>query len=179
MGSFGAAAEASNKVFSLIDRESPIDPGSMEGQQLSHIEGTITFEDVTHWYPANLEGPAVLNRFSLNIPAGKTTAVIGASGSGKSTLVALLMRFYLPAKGSILVDGHDIEQLNVRWWRQQVALVSQEPVLFNATIFDNIAYGMKGAEPKKVRMKPQYPVTNWESNTDMPSSWTMDHDSNR
>ncbi|OKO97259.1 Leptomycin B resistance protein pmd1 [Penicillium subrubescens] len=158
MGSFGAAAEASNKVFSLIDRESPIDPGSMEGQQLSHIEGTITFEDVTHWYPANLEGPAVLNRFSLNIPAGKTTAVIGASGSGKSTLVALLMRFYLPAKGSILVDGHDIEQLNVRWWRQQVALVSQEPVLFNATIFDNIAYGMKGAEPKKVRMKPQYPL---------------------
>jgi ATP-binding cassette subfamily B (MDR/TAP) protein 1 len=169
LGSFGAAAEASDKVFSLIDRESPIDPGSMEGRQLSHIDGTITFEDVTHWYPASLEGPPVFNRFSLHIPAGKTTAVIGASGSGKSTLVALLMRFYLPAKGTILVDGHGIEQLNVRWWRQQVALVSQEPVLFNATIFDNIAYGLKGAEHRKVRT-PHYPVMNRDSKTDMPSS---------
>jgi ATP-binding cassette subfamily B (MDR/TAP) protein 1 len=111
----------------------------------------------------------VFNRFSLHIPAGKTTAVIGASGSGKSTLVALLMRFYLPAKGTILVDGHGIDQLNVRWWRQQVALVSQEPVLFNATIFDNIAYGLKGAEHRKVRT-PHYPVMNRDSKTDMPSS---------
>ena len=62
-----------------------------------------------------MEGPPVLNRFSLHFAAGKTTAVVGASGSGKSTLVALLMRFYLPAKGAILVDGQDIEHLNVRW----------------------------------------------------------------
>ncbi|KAJ5377590.1 uncharacterized protein N7496_004999 [Penicillium cataractarum] len=146
LGSFGAAAEASGKVFSLIDRESPIDPGSMQGRQPSQIDGTITFEDITHWYPSSMEGPPVLNHFSLHIPAGKTTAVVGASGSGKSTLVALLMRFYLPAKGAILVGGNDIEQLNVRWWRQQVALVSQEPVLFSASIFDNIAYGLKEGE---------------------------------
>jgi ATP-binding cassette subfamily B (MDR/TAP) protein 1 len=179
LGSFGAAAEASDKVFSLIDRESPIDPGSMEGRRLSHLDGTITFKDITHWYPANLEGPPVLSRFSLHIPAGKTTAVIGASGSGKSTLVALLMRFYLPARGGILVDGHDMEKLNLRWWRQQVALVSQEPVLFNATIFENIAYGLKAAEHGEVRMKPPYPVMNREPNTDILSSWAMNLDNNR
>lgn len=166
LGSFGAAAEASDKVFSLIDRESPIDPGSMKGRRLSHVDGNITFGGVRHWYPASLDGPAVLNRFSLRIPAGKTTAVIGASGSGKSTLVALLMRFYLPAKGTILVDGHDIEQLNVRWWREQVALVSQEPVLFNATIFDNIAYGLKGDENSKVGTKHRFLTMNRESKTD-------------
>jgi ATP-binding cassette subfamily B (MDR/TAP) protein 1 len=158
LGSFGAAAEASNKVFSLIDRESPIDPGSMPGGRLPVVDGTITFQDVTHWYPASLEGPPVLNRFTLHIPEGKTTAVVGASGSGKSTLVALLMRFYVPARGAILVDKHDIEQLNVRWWREQVALVSQEPVLFSATIFENIAYGLRGSENSKVRVKTPCPV---------------------
>jgi ATP-binding cassette subfamily B (MDR/TAP) protein 1 len=179
LGSFGAAAEASDKVLSLIDRESPIDPGSMQGRRLSNIDGSITFQDVTHWYPASLEGPAVLNHFSLHLPEGKTTAVIGASGSGKSTLIALLMRFYIPAKGSILVDGQDIEQLNVRWWRQQVSLVSQEPVLFNATIFDNIAYGLKSAEHCKVYAKPCFLVVNGGSSTDIPSSWIMNRNSNR
>lgn len=159
LGSFGAAAEASHKVFSLIDRESPIDPGSMEGEQLPVVDGSITFQDVTHWYPASLEGPPVLNQFSLHIPAGKTTAVVGASGSGKSTLVALLMRFYLPARGAILVDGHDIGQLNVRWWREQVALVSQEPVLFSATIFENIAYGLRASENTQVRAKAPCPMS--------------------
>lgn len=157
LGSFGAAAESSDKVFSLIDRDSPIDPSSMHGHQPFQVDGSITFDDVTHWYPSSLEGPPVLNRFSLHIPASKTTAVVGASGSGKSTLVALLMRFYLPAKGAILVDGHDIEQLNVRWWRQQVALVSQEPVLFSASIFDNIAYGLKEGENGEVCANTHFP----------------------
>lgn len=68
----------------------------------------------------------VINDLCLNIPAGKTTAIVGASGSGKSTIVGLIERFYEPIGGKILIDGHDTSQLNLTWMRQQIALVNQE-----------------------------------------------------
>lgn len=85
----------------------------------------------------------VLDNLSFCIPAGKMTALVGSSGSGKSTIIALLERFYDPVAGTILLDGHDIRGLQIRFLRQQMGFVSQEPTLFNTTFFENIAYGLK------------------------------------
>jgi ATP-binding cassette subfamily B (MDR/TAP) protein 1 len=82
----------------------------------------------------------------LIIPAGKVTALVGASGSGKSTIVGLVERFYTPIRGQVLLDGHDIQTLNLKWLRRQMALVSQEPVLFGTTISANIAHGLIGSK---------------------------------
>ena len=79
----------------------------------------------------------------MDIPAGKTTALVGSSGSGKSTIIGLLERWYDQTAGTILLDGIDIRQLNVTWLRTQVRLVQQEPVLFSGTIFDNVAFGLE------------------------------------
>jgi len=81
---------------------------------------------------------------SLVVPAGKTTALVGASGSGKSTIVGLVERFYDPVGGSVYLDGHDLQDLNLRWLRQNISLVSQEPTLFATTIAGNIAHGLIG-----------------------------------
>jgi ATP-binding cassette, subfamily B (MDR/TAP), member 1 len=78
------------------------------------------------------------------VPAGKTTALVGASGSGKSTIIGLIERFYEPVGGEIFLDGHEISTLNLRWLRRQVSLVNQEPVLFNTSIFENIGHGLTG-----------------------------------
>ncbi|KAI4543846.1 hypothetical protein MG293_006640 [Ovis ammon polii] len=83
----------------------------------------------------------ILRSLSLNIEKGKTVAFVGSSGCGKSTSVQLLQRFYDPVKGQVLFDGVDAKELNVQWLRSQIAIVSQEPVLFNCSIAENIAYG--------------------------------------
>jgi ATP-binding cassette, subfamily B (MDR/TAP), member 1 len=88
----------------------------------------------------------VLKNVSLSIPAGKFTAVVGASGSGKSTIIQLLERFYDPVQGVITLDGHDIKTLNLRHLRGCMSLVSQEPVLFATTIFENICHGYLESE---------------------------------
>lgn len=83
----------------------------------------------------------VLKNITLSIPAGKFTAVVGASGSGKSTIIQLLERFYDPVEGEITFDGHDIKRFNLRYLRGCMSLVSQEPVLFATTIYENICHG--------------------------------------
>jgi ATP-binding cassette subfamily B (MDR/TAP) protein 1 len=140
---FTNAVAAAAKIFATIDRQSPLDPTSDEGIILDHVEGHIEFRDVKHIYPSRPE-VTIMENVSLTMPAGKTTALVGPSGSGKSTVVGLVERFYLPVGGKIFLDGHDIQTLNLRWLRQQVSLVSQEPVLFGTTIYQNIRHGLIG-----------------------------------
>ncbi|CAG7935572.1 unnamed protein product [Penicillium nalgiovense] len=140
---FTNAVAAATKIFATIDRNSPLDPTSDEGIILDHVEGHIEFRNVKHIYPSRPE-VTVMNDVSLGIPAGKTTALVGPSGSGKSTVVGLVERFYLPVGGQVFLDGHDIQTLNLRWLRQQISLVSQEPVLFGTTIYQNIRHGLIG-----------------------------------
>ncbi|KAJ9405152.1 hypothetical protein DTO045G8_7165 [Paecilomyces variotii] len=141
---FTSAVAAAVKIYSTIDRVSPLDPSSEEGDKLDHVEGHIELRNIRHIYPSRPE-VTVMDGVSLVIPAGKTTALVGPSGSGKSTIVGLVERFYIPAGGAVYLDGHDIQTLNLRWLRQQVSLVSQEPTLFATTIYQNIRYGLIGS----------------------------------
>jgi ATP-binding cassette subfamily B (MDR/TAP) protein 1 len=141
---FATAIGAAAKIFTTIDRQSPLDPTSDEGIRIPNLQGNIRLEGVTHIYPSRPE-VTVMSNVSLEIPAGKTTALVGASGSGKSTIVGLVERFYNPVEGRVLLDGHDVATLNLRWLRQQMALVSQEPTLFATTIYDNIRHGLIGS----------------------------------
>ncbi|KAJ5584031.1 ABC multidrug transporter mdr1 [Penicillium hispanicum] len=140
---FTNAVAAASKIFATIDRSSPVDPTTDEGLILDRVNGDIEFRNVKHIYPSRPE-VTVMENVTLNIPAGKTTALVGPSGSGKSTVVGLVERFYLPVRGQVSLDGHDIQDLNLRWLRQQISLVSQEPILFGTTIYKNIRHGLIG-----------------------------------
>ncbi|KAJ5959584.1 multidrug resistance protein 1 [Penicillium vulpinum] len=137
------AVAAANKIYATIDRVSPLDPLSTEGQKLKKLQGDVELKNIRHIYPSRPE-VVVMDDVSLLIPAGKSTALVGASGSGKSTIIGLVERFYDPVGGSVYIDGHDIKDLNLRWLRQQISLVSQEPTLFATTIFGNIKHGLIG-----------------------------------
>jgi ATP-binding cassette subfamily B (MDR/TAP) protein 1 len=91
-----------------------------------------------------------LAHVTVPAPAGKTVALVGQSGSGKSTVVGLIERFYDLTGGSVLLDGRDIREYNLRWLRSQMGLVSQEPLLFSASIIDNIRYGKPDATLEEV-----------------------------
>ncbi|EED18280.1 ABC multidrug transporter Mdr1 [Talaromyces stipitatus ATCC 10500] len=142
---FTSGVAAAAKIFSTIDRASPLDPTSEEGQKLDEVVGSIELRNVSHRYPSRPDVP-VMKDVSLFIPAGKTTALVGPSGSGKSTIIGLVERFYNPIRGEVLLDGHNIQSLNLRWLRQHISLVSQEPILFATTIFENVRYGLLGTE---------------------------------
>jgi len=142
---FTAAMAAAGKIYATIDRISPLDPTSQSGLKLKNFEGTVELRNVKHIYPSRPE-VVVMNGVNLVIPAGETTALVGASGSGKSTIVGLVERFYDPVGGEVLLDGVSVADLNLRWLRQQISLVSQEPTLFATTIASNIRHGLIGTQ---------------------------------
>ena len=135
----GAAA----KLFATIDRVPPIDSADPGGKKLDQVAGRITFEDVKFKYPSRPD-VQILKGLTISFEAGKTAALVGASGSGKSTVVQLVERFYDAESGSVKLDGVDVRELNVKWLRSQIGLVSQEPVLFATTIRGNVAHGLIG-----------------------------------
>lgn len=151
---FTTAVGAATKIFTTIDRASALDSSSNEGQKLEQVKGHIRLENVKMIYPSRPD-VTVMNNVSLDIPAGKTTALVGASGSGKSTIIGLVERFYEPVQGTVYLDGHDITKLNLRWLRQQISLVSQEPTLFGTTIFENIRYGLVGTRYENASAEKQ------------------------
>ncbi|KAI8681757.1 hypothetical protein NCS55_00428700 [Fusarium keratoplasticum] len=140
---FGRAASAATELFVLIDRESEINPFDESGDKPQDPHGVIALQGIGFSYPSRPD-VKVLEDFSLNVPAGKVTALVGPSGSGKSTIIGLLERWYNPASGAITLDGTDIKKLNLSWLRTNVRLVQQEPVLFNGSVFENIANGLVG-----------------------------------
>lgn len=117
-----------------------IDSSSPDGLKPRSIVGHVVFNNVGFCYPSRQE-VKVFDGFNLDVKAGTRVAIVGASGGGKSTVVQLLERFYDPTTGSITLDGNDLTNLNVKWLRQQIGLVSQEPKLFAASILENIRIG--------------------------------------
>ncbi|KAK7204887.1 P-loop containing nucleoside triphosphate hydrolase protein [Myxozyma melibiosi] len=138
-----SASSAINKIYTTIDRQSAIDSTAETGRKLDKVDGTIELRDIKFIYPSRPD-VTVMDNFNLTVKAGTTVALVGASGSGKSTIVGLVERFYKPVRGDILLDGVNIDELNLRWLRQQVALVSQEPILFAGTVYENVAFGLIG-----------------------------------
>ncbi|HUX91537.1 MAG TPA: lipid A export permease/ATP-binding protein MsbA [Gallionellaceae bacterium] len=131
-----AAAES---VFELLDTPNESDTGKIE---IERAKGTIAFEHVNFSYqPDHADARLALRDICLDIPAGQSVALVGASGSGKTTIANLVPRFYSPTSGRITLDGHDLADLTLASLRANIALVSQEVVLFNDTVAANIAYG--------------------------------------
>ena len=109
----------------------------------------LKFKDVKFAYPTRPNKP-ILNNFKLTVKKGETLALVGPSGGGKSTTIGLIERFYDPDEGSIEFEGVDVKDLNLKWYRDQIGIVSQEPTLFSGSIGMNIAYGFSGATQKQI-----------------------------
>lgn len=136
---------AADSIFSTLDEPVEVDNGTVE---LPGVRKGIVFEHVCLRYPG-ADRDAV-HEFSLYVSAGDTIALVGLSGSGKSSLVNLLPRFWNPSAGRILIDGIDYQTLTLASLRQQIAIVSQDVILFDGTIRDNIAYGCPNATPQQI-----------------------------
>ncbi|CAF1052937.1 unnamed protein product [Didymodactylos carnosus] len=113
------------------------------GRRNINLNGDIEFNNVHFSYPTRLDVKA-LNGINLNVKRGETVALVGNNGCGKSTCVQLLLRFYDELFDGILIDGYPINDYDLTWLRQNIGVVSQEPVLFGVTVFENIAYGKAG-----------------------------------
>ena len=156
------AISASGAFFGMIDSERISSSGLRHPEVTSDAD--IIFKNVTFAYPTRPK-IQVLKGFNAQFQKGKATALVGPSGSGKSTIVALVERWYshqpVPddeeekSYGEILVGNHTIDALDLKWWRSQIGLVQQEPVLFNESVYSNVAAGLIGSklenEPEGVK----------------------------
>jgi ATP-binding cassette subfamily B (MDR/TAP) protein 1 len=143
------ARKAATNVFGIVDRIPPIDATSMEGETIPIVQGNIEFKSVSFSYPSRQDAQIYKN-YNLSIKSGQTVALVGASGSGKSTAISLVERFYDPTAGTVSLDGKDLRKLSLHWLRDNISLVSQEPVLFAGTIGENIAMGKPGATREEI-----------------------------
>ncbi|KHJ81511.1 hypothetical protein OESDEN_18803 [Oesophagostomum dentatum] len=151
----GVAQGAAASIYEVLDRVNPllnvgilvnwkdclqepeIDSSSKSGRRDLKIKGNIEVKNVVFNYPSRPDVP-VLKKISMSVKAGETVALVGSSGCGKSTIVGLLLRYYDVLGGEITIDGVPLPQINIEYLRNQIAVVSQEPILFNCTIEENI-----------------------------------------
>ncbi|KAK9698433.1 hypothetical protein RND81_08G103900 [Saponaria officinalis] len=133
-------ADSVSSVFAILDRCTKIEPNDPRGYRPDKVVGAIEFQNVDFSYPTR-NNVMIFTGFSIDIEAGKSSALVGQSGSGKSTIISLIERFYDPLNGVVKIDGRDIKTYNLKSLRMQIALVSQEPTLFAGTIRENIIYG--------------------------------------
>ena len=149
----GKGMKAAHRIYSIIDEESEIDPTLERVDDVlperASFRGVIEFRNVWFRYPSR-KSVWVLQNFSLTIRPNESVALVGQSGSGKSTVIQLIYRFYDPQRGSILIDGVDIRSYRVSALRQMFGLVQQEPLLFDYSLRENIAYGAPHASPQEV-----------------------------
>jgi putative ABC transport system ATP-binding protein len=138
---------AASRLFELQDRQPTIHP--TKGIKVKSARGPIRFENVSFSYPTR---PAVKIFKDLNfeIPQGTNVAIVGPSGGGKSTIGSILLRFYSPTGGRVLINGNDIKDMNAKSLRRKIGVVAQEPVLFSGTIAENISYGRPRATRSEI-----------------------------
>ena len=146
-GDFMSALGAARRVFEILERKPAF--SAQTGAKLKSLTGEVEFRDVDFSYPARPD-VTVLKNLSLRLEAGRSIALVGASGSGKTTVASLLVRLYDPTRGAILIDGHPIQDLEPNWLRQNIGVVSQEPILISASVEENIRYGKSGATDQEV-----------------------------
>ncbi|KAL6526717.1 ABC transporter B member 20 [Orobanche gracilis] len=137
-------------VFEIIDRAPKIDPDDNSALKPANVYGSIELKSVDFCYPIRRE-VLILSNFSLKVNGGQTVAVVGVSGSGKSTIISLIERFYDPVSGQILLDGRDLKTYNLRWLRNHLGLVQQEPIIFATTIRENIIYARHNASEAEMK----------------------------
>uniref|UniRef100_A0A8C6NY05 ATP-binding cassette, sub-family B (MDR/TAP), member 4 n=1 Tax=Nothobranchius furzeri TaxID=105023 RepID=A0A8C6NY05_NOTFU len=134
---YAKAKMSASHLMMLLNKKPDIDNLSQEGDK---FDGNVSFVNVTFNYPSRPDVP-ILQGLNLKVKKGETLALVGSSGCGKSTTIQLMERFYDPQGGSVVMDNMDVKQLNIHWLRSQIGIVSQEPVLFDCTLAENIAYG--------------------------------------
>ena len=139
-GELQRAAGAAERLVELLDTRAQIVAPPSPAMRTQRATGAVEFDHVGFAYPAR-PGVAALERFSLRVAPGERLALVGPSGAGKSTVFALLLRFYDPQQGAVRIDGTDIRRMDPRALRRLIAVVPQEPVIFAASVLDNVRYG--------------------------------------
>ncbi|HSL00473.1 MAG TPA: ABC transporter ATP-binding protein [Rubrobacteraceae bacterium] len=142
-----AASAGAERIIEFLDQHPSVRERE-DAFDLGRAQGKIAFENVSFVYPQT-EG-ASLSNVSFEVGPGEVLALVGESGAGKSTIAKLLLRFYDPTEGQILFDGHDLKALSLRSLRQNVAVLLQEGLLFDGTVYENIAYGKRGATREEI-----------------------------
>ena len=137
---FNKAMVAAARVFQLLDRKPLIDTNPSVGLKLNQVDGNVKLRDAEFTYPTR-QNIQILNRLNLSLKAGESIALVGESGCGKSTVIQLIQRFYDVNQGSLELEGNNIQALNLPYVRSKLGIVSQEPVLFDRSIAENIQYG--------------------------------------
>ena len=158
------AMASSRRVFDLLDTKAEMEDGD---ERLEPVRGDLRLENVTFAYK---DSEPVVNGLSLHLPAGKTSAIVGATGAGKSTLIKLLLRFYDPQQGRVTLDGHDLRSLEMSSLRRAIGLVSQDVFLFHGTVRENIAYGAPDADDEAIRRAAEVAEAH-EFITDLPNGY--------
>ncbi|WP_339785333.1 MAG: ABC transporter ATP-binding protein [Imperialibacter sp.] len=145
-GQIQKAIGASERILEILEETEEVES---KEQESINIEGEIAYENVTFSYPTRKEMP-VLKNISFHVPHGSKVALVGQSGAGKSTIIQLLMRFYQPDTGKILIDGKDNQSYSISALRKHIGIVPQEVILFGGTILENIRYGKPDATEDEV-----------------------------
>ena len=169
IGDLQRAAGATERLMELLQAEPLIKAPDAVQHLTCPVRGELSLRNVSFNYPSRPEQPA-LNTLALDIPAGTSLALVGLSGAGKSTVFELLLRFYDPRAGEILLDGVDIRKLDPEELRKQMALVSQQPALFTGTVMENIRYGRPDASDADVMAAAEAAYAS-EFITSLPDTW--------
>jgi len=143
---FQMGLAATERFYTALDNK-PTIVDKPDAIAIKNVQGNIKFDNVLFKY---IEDKTALNNINLEIPAGKTIALVGHSGGGKSTIMNMILRFYDPTAGKILLDGHDIKDLTIKSLRNSMAVVNQEVMLFDDTVLENIRYGKENATEEEI-----------------------------